>query len=103
MEGTDVSRSSPVPVWNELFPRVILSIDKAISDADDQLRAISADIHAHPELAWEEHHAHDVLSDFMESRGFTVVRHAYNLATAWTATYEIGSGGKTIGFNSESQ
>lgn len=34
-----------------------------------------------------------------KQRGFTVVRHAYDLATAWSATW--GTDGPCIGFNSE--
>ncbi len=95
--------SAPYPDWSDCSPRIIESIQKAIADANDQLRTVSQEIHEHPELAWEEHHTHDVLTDLMETRGFQVVRHAYGLATAWSASYEVGQGGKTIGFNSESE
>jgi metal-dependent amidase/aminoacylase/carboxypeptidase family protein len=39
----------------------------------------------------------------MEGRGFAVKRHAYDMDTAWTATLGVGQGGRTIGFNSESE
>jgi metal-dependent amidase/aminoacylase/carboxypeptidase family protein len=82
---------------------IIKSIQDAIHNVDAQLRSVSQSIHARPELAWQEHHAHDVLTDFMESKGFHVERHAYGFETAWKATYEVGQGGRVIGFNSESE
>lgn len=55
---------------------------------------------AHPELGYEEHRTHDVLTAFMGSHGFKVTQH-YHLETAWLATYTHGTGGRTIGINSE--
>jgi len=53
-----------------------------------------------PELAWEEHHAHDVLTAYMEKQeGFTVERKICQLDTAWKASY--GTEGPIIGFCSE--
>ncbi|KAJ7164919.1 aminoacylase 1-like protein 2 [Mycena filopes] len=54
----------------------------------------------HPELAYEEHHAHDVLTAFMADHGFKVMKH-YHLETAWLASFENGTGGRTLGINSE--
>lgn len=51
-----------------------------------QLLAASHEIHAHPELNFEEHHAHEVLTNLLEAHGITPVRHAYGLATAFDAT-----------------
>lgn len=95
--------SSDSKAWTDVSKEVIQSIEQAIQDASDELRAVSLDIHSHPEVAWEEHHAHDALAHYMEKKGFQVERHAYGLETAWKATYEVGQGGRTIGFNSESE
>lgn len=89
--------------WSDLSPSVIETIEQTIQEADQDLRAVSLDIHAHPELGWDEHHAHDALTTLMESKGFQVERKAYGMETAWKATYEVGQGGRTIGFNSESK
>jgi metal-dependent amidase/aminoacylase/carboxypeptidase family protein len=89
--------------WSDLSSVVIESIEKAIQQADKELSAVSLDIHGHPELGWDEHHAHEVLTALMEEKGFKVERHAYGMKTAWKATYEVGEGGRTIGFNSESK
>ena len=66
----------------------------AIDMADGDLRDLSLDIHAHPELAHEEHHAHEVLTDFLEQRGFAVERGAHGLPTAFRAV--AGSGDPTV-------
>uniref|UniRef100_A0A2C9JX77 Peptidase M20 domain-containing protein 2 n=1 Tax=Biomphalaria glabrata TaxID=6526 RepID=A0A2C9JX77_BIOGL len=57
----------------------------AIDRANDCLREISLDIWEHPELCFQEHHAHKVLTDFLEQRGFKVERN-YKLETAFRAT-----------------
>ncbi|MDA0353017.1 MAG: M20 family metallopeptidase [Chloroflexi bacterium] len=66
----------------------------AIEDASPALRALSLDIHAHPELQFQEHHAHAVLTDLLEDRGFEVNRGAYGMDTAFRAV--IGSGKPTV-------
>jgi amidohydrolase len=66
----------------------------AIAAADAGLRTLSLGIHAHPELNFEEHHAHDVLTTFLDALGFTVTRGAYGMPTAFAAV--AGSGSPTI-------
>ncbi|KAJ2919702.1 hypothetical protein MD484_g665, partial [Candolleomyces efflorescens] len=79
---------------------VFETIREKIKELDPELRELSLDIHAHPELGFEEYHAHDVYTAFMEKHGFVVDRQ-FKIPTAWRATYEVGSGGRTIGVNSE--
>ncbi|TFK31807.1 hypothetical protein BDQ12DRAFT_729235 [Crucibulum laeve] len=81
-------------------PDVLDTIEAKIRELNAELRVLSLDIHAHPELKFEEHYAHDVYTAFMEKHGFKVER-KYHLETAWKATYAHGSGGRTIGVNSE--
>ncbi|KAF9029524.1 hypothetical protein BDZ89DRAFT_1112567 [Hymenopellis radicata] len=81
-------------------PDILKAIEKRIAELDNELRELSLDIHEHPEIMFEERHAHDVLTQFMERHGFTVERH-YFLETAWKATFKHGKGGRTIGVNSE--
>lgn len=45
--------------------------------------------------------AHNLLSDFMENRGFCVTKHYLGLKTAFRAEYTHGTGGRTLGINSE--
>src|SRR4051794_5624485 len=60
----------------------------------DTLLEASHDIHAHPELAFEEHHAHALLTEILEREGLDVTRSAYGLDTAFDA--RAGSEGPTI-------
>ncbi|MEI7617824.1 MAG: M20 family metallopeptidase [Actinomycetota bacterium] len=50
-----------------------------------QLLKASEDIHAHPELNFEEHYAHDLLTDLLEQAGLPTQRHAYGVATGFEA------------------
>ncbi len=49
------------------------------------LLELSHSIHANPELNFEEHHAHDVLTGALEDNGIDVARGAYDMPTAFDA------------------
>jgi amidohydrolase len=51
----------------------------------DQLLHASHEIHAHPELNFEEHFAHDLLVDQLQSAGLNPTAHAYGVDTAFEA------------------
>ncbi|KAF8892890.1 hypothetical protein BD779DRAFT_1507568 [Infundibulicybe gibba] len=87
------SPANPDGAKNIYRPDILETIESKIAELDAELRALSLDIHAHPELMFEEHHAHDVLTAFMIKHGFEVEKH-YHLDTAWKATFSHGSGGK---------
>ncbi|QXC61944.1 M20 family metallopeptidase [Aquihabitans sp. G128] len=61
-------------------------IDQVVDDHAEVLLAASHDIHAHPELGFAEHHAHEVLTRMLEDAGLSVTRRAYGLETAFEAT-----------------
>ena len=63
---------------------------QAIDQVAEDLRALSLSIHSHPEVSFEEVHAHRVLTDYLEQHGFAVTRGAYELPTAFKAV--AGSG-----------
>lgn len=65
-----------------------------VDDLSAMLLGASRDIHANPELCFEEHFAHDLLSDAIEAQGLEVERHAYGLDTAFAA--RAGTSGPTI-------
>ncbi|CAO3594356.1 unnamed protein product [Absidia cylindrospora] len=75
-------------------------IKDAIDNVDAELRDISLNLHAHPETGMKEHHAHKLLTDYLEGKGFKVTRHAYNMETAFTAEYSQGEG-RRVGICSE--
>jgi amidohydrolase len=54
----------------------------------------SHDIWEHPELNFEEHHAHEVLTGILEDEGLSVERAAYGIDTAFVA--RAGSEGPTV-------
>jgi metal-dependent amidase/aminoacylase/carboxypeptidase family protein len=52
------------------------------------------------ETGMKEVHAHDVLTTYLEKKGFKVTRHAYGMQTAFTAEYGRGHG-RRVGVCSE--
>jgi amidohydrolase len=60
----------------------------------DTLVETSHDLWDHPELNFEEHHAHEVLTAILEAEGLDVERGAYGVETAFAA--RAGSEGPTI-------
>ena len=65
-----------------------------IDELADQLIDASHQIHAHPELNFEEHFAHDLLTAMLDRHDVAAVRHAYGLETAFDST--AGSDGPTV-------
>ena len=61
--------------------------------------ANNTQIWSNPELAYEEHKAHDAICDFLEKRGYTVTRHAYGVDTSFECI--SGTEGRLINFNAE--
>ena len=59
----------------------------AIDAADKDLRHLSLQIHDHPELGYQEHFAHKVLTDYLANQGFHVTRHACGIETAFIAEF----------------
>jgi amidohydrolase len=51
----------------------------------DRLVEASHQIHAHPELNFEEVFAHDLLTSMLDDAGLVTVRHAYGVGTAFEA------------------
>src|SRR3569833_420038 len=77
-----------------------------INDSVESLRASlwprNKFILENPELAFEEHQAHKVLTDFMKSRKhWQVTTSAYGMETAWVAVYDSGKPGPAVSFNVE--
>ena len=71
----------------------------AIDSISPQLRELSQSIHSHPELCYEEVYAHDTITSFLETQGFTVKRHTYGLKTSFETEVIVGghAGGKVQG------
>lgn len=74
----------------ELKAQVVADIDRRAAD----LIAASHDIHAHPELNFEEHFAHELLTSMIERNELPVTRKAYGLDTAFET--KIGTHGLDV-------
>ncbi|XP_072168627.1 xaa-Arg dipeptidase-like [Diadema setosum] len=73
--------------WSKKEEEAQRKIDAAASD----LNILSQEIWLHPELNFEERHAHKVLTNFLEKEGFQVTRN-FHLETAFKATYGSDTG-----------
>ena len=71
----------------------------AVDSAADELIRISREIHSHPELALQEHHAFAQLVPFLEERGFAMQTGVYDMETAFRG--EWGHGPTTIAICAE--
>ena len=78
--------------WDEV-------IEGEIAARHAEIASLNRLIHSNPELAYEEHEAHDAFVSVLQSLGFEVTPHAYGLDTAFSA--EVGSGGRLVIFNAE--
>jgi amidohydrolase len=75
---------------------------KAIEGARSELVEVALDIHAHPELNYQEQHAAELLSGTLEKHGFRVERGVGGVETAFTATLPGGGGdGPTVAILAE--
>ncbi|KAL6228668.1 hypothetical protein BDW75DRAFT_246467, partial [Aspergillus navahoensis] len=72
---------------------------KSIVSHENDLWTVNQEIHSHPELSFEEVHAHDTICSILEKLGYSVTRHAYGLKTSFEA--EVGTGGGLIVYNAE--
>ncbi|KAI3391278.1 hypothetical protein diail_7637 [Diaporthe ilicicola] len=82
--GEDEPNSTPLDL-----KRARAIISSTIDSLNDELLKLNQAIHSHPELGYDEVFAHDTITSFLSAHGFEVTRHAYELATSFTA--EAGS------------
>jgi hypothetical protein len=85
-----------------LPPKYLQDVDDFVDNASGDLWNINKQIHNNPELGYEEHKAHALLTCFMKSvTGWNVTASAYGIATAWVATYDRGKKGPVVSFQVE--
>ena len=95
-----MAASNPHPeadMTEELKQIVVNRIDAMAA----QLLDVSHDIHAHPELAFNEHHASSLLCDTLSAAGLPVRRAAYGLATAFECEFEGAAPGPRVALLAE--
>lgn len=68
-------------------------VTRTVEALRQELTDISLDIHAHPELNYQEHHAAQVLADALERHGFQVERGVGGVETAFRGVIQGGGGG----------
>jgi len=76
-------------------------IQRVVDQLDRLLREIALNIHAHPELGYQEHKAVQWLTAPLREAGFSVETGIAGLETAFMATWEGAPGGPTIGLLAE--
>lgn len=84
-------------------PEFLADIDTFIDNVAESLWPLNTFIHENPELAFQEHKAHNALTNFMRAReeGWKVTPSAYGMETAWLAIYDSGRPGPCVSFNVE--
>ncbi|XP_038056693.1 peptidase M20 domain-containing protein 2-like [Patiria miniata] len=85
------SKSCVSDELQHLMKQAELEIDQSVGS----LNELSRDIWNHPETNFKEHHAHKVLTEFLEKEGFQVERH-FVLETAFRATFGCDDAGPNI-------
>jgi amidohydrolase len=70
-----------------------------ISASHPELSDLSRELHANPEIAFEERRSSGLLADFLQNQGFTVEKGICQLPTAFKASY--GHGAPIIAFLAE--
>ena len=83
----------------EEVQRIKMQVQGEVDRLEPDLLAVSRFLHAHPELAYEERQAADLLTGVLEEQGFAVTRGAADLPTAFTGV--AGSGAPRIAFMAE--
>ncbi|KAJ4232227.1 hypothetical protein NW759_002614 [Fusarium solani] len=85
---------------DSLTEQARLLINSRLDDLDSSLhQQINKAIHSHPETAYEEFFAHDIITKYLQDLGFRVTKHAYGLKTSFEAS--LGSGGRQVVFCTE--
>ncbi|KAL3432768.1 hypothetical protein BDV09DRAFT_122975 [Aspergillus tetrazonus] len=86
--------------------RYLKPVQIALRQYDEKLQDINHKIWSKPELAYNEHQAHNNICELFEalrSEGYSVRRHAYGLDTAFEIEYKHGDAdnGRVLTFNAE--
>lgn len=97
-----VSHADAACAVDDAPPNYLSDIDGFINQISEELWRVNTAIHDNPELGYEEHKAHALLTGFMKSKeGWRVTTSAYGMDTAWIAVYDSGRAGPVVSFNVE--
>jgi amidohydrolase len=73
------------------IPAILVELTDQLDEVLPGITAVAADLHAHPEIRFEEHHAAQVLSAALETDGFAVQRGMGGLDTAFVGRWSTSS------------
>lgn len=79
---------------NAILEQARSTITSTVGNADPELHRVNKALHANPELAYQEHFAHETITSYLSSIGFEVKKHAYGFETSFEAEY--GSGERLV-------
>lgn len=83
-------------------PMYLKDVNDFIESISGELGTINRKIHDNPELGYEEHKAHALLTSVLKSKkGWKVTASAYGMDTAWVAVYDSGKKGPVVSLNVE--
>ena len=85
----------------ELTAELASTINDRIDSLSDTLLSVSHEIHANPELAFQEHQAAALLCDTLEAHDLSTDRGVFTLETAFEATLPTRGGGPTVAILAE--
>lgn len=80
-------------------PLIDAAIPADILDNDAQMRALRHQIHAHPELAYEEFRTSDLVAEKLTEWGYTLTRGIGG--TGLVAQLKVGNGARTVGLRAD--
>ena len=80
-------------------PAIAEGVRRRLDDLRAELIALSHDIYAHPELAFEEHYAAALVSEVVRRQGIEIQVESYGLPTAFRAI--VGAGGPRVAILAE--
>ncbi|KAB5550857.1 hypothetical protein GE09DRAFT_1123928 [Coniochaeta sp. 2T2.1] len=96
-EPSPGSSTTSIPL--EKKDEITSVIHSAIDTQHDEISSLNRQIYSNPELAYEEHKAHDAFVTHLRFLNFEVTPKAYGLETSFMAEY--GSGGRLVIYNAE--
>jgi amidohydrolase len=71
---------------------LVIALDAAVDACGDELDALACDLHAHPELRFEEHRAAATIGALLERHGHVVERGLAEMSTSFRARSGSGAG-----------
>jgi amidohydrolase len=92
-----IGKMTMIPKGTPNLFRVAAAVDRL----QTMLEALALDLHAHPEIAFEEHRSSAKIRDVLSTAGFVVEGGVGGLETAFVARHRFGPGGPRVALLAE--